>query len=255
MDLSYVTRTEYYAGLFKSSPKVTIHLVAGNVAISVLAADREAENAFENWECEVCGNRNPPGLSPTAARICTLCGVPRSLVPVPAASAPAPILSPHQGHISSSLPSAFPSTFFSSTSPSPLPHSPPPPSNPPPPPLRQQSSVACPACTFFNHPSMHFCEMCNTPLPRITSPQAAAATSPSLTKSAPSTRPVSPDINEDGQEDSPTMHMIKLSFRKGGDKSFYAVLRRSLKGKAWQVGRLTLLSDPTNALNICFHIQ
>lgn len=29
--------------------------------------------------------------------------------------------------------------------------------------------------------------------------------------------------------------MIRLSFRKGGDKALYAVLKRSLLGKAWQV--------------------
>ena len=30
--------------------------------------------------------------------------------------------------------------------------------------------------------------------------------------------------------------MLRLSFRKGGDKALYAVLKRSLLGKAWQVG-------------------
>ena len=29
--------------------------------------------------------------------------------------------------------------------------------------------------------------------------------------------------------------MIKISFRKGGDKAFYAVLRRSLLDKTWEV--------------------
>lgn len=29
--------------------------------------------------------------------------------------------------------------------------------------------------------------------------------------------------------------MLRLSFRKGGDKALYAVLKRSLLGKAWQV--------------------
>ena len=29
--------------------------------------------------------------------------------------------------------------------------------------------------------------------------------------------------------------MIRVSFRKGGDKSFYAVLRRSLLAKGWEV--------------------
>jgi ESCRT-II complex subunit VPS36 len=28
--------------------------------------------------------------------------------------------------------------------------------------------------------------------------------------------------------------LIKLSFRKGGDKSFYNVLRRALKAQAWE---------------------
>ena len=31
--------------------------------------------------------------------------------------------------------------------------------------------------------------------------------------------------------------MLRLSFRKGGDKALYGVLKRSLLGKAWQVGR------------------
>ena len=34
--------------------------------------------------------------------------------------------------------------------------------------------------------------------------------------------------NEDGPR------MIRVSFRKGGDKAFYAVLRRSLLGKGWE---------------------
>ena len=34
--------------------------------------------------------------------------------------------------------------------------------------------------------------------------------------------------------------MIRLSFRKGGDKPFYAVLRRSLLGKGWEVRLLSL---------------
>jgi len=51
-------------------------------------------------------------------------------------------------------------------------------------------------------------------------------------KSAPSSRPASPDL--DGGDDSSSSGMIKISFRKGGDKAFYAVLRRSLKSKTWE---------------------
>ncbi|KAG5650536.1 hypothetical protein H0H81_011879 [Sphagnurus paluster] len=45
-------------------------------------------------------------------------------------------------------------------------------------------------------------------------------------KSAPTSRPVSPDSDD---HDSVTSRIMKISFRKGGDKAFYAVLKRSLK--------------------------
>jgi hypothetical protein len=150
MDLSYITRTEYYAGLFKSSAKITMYLTSGAgtngapASGSSNGSTQGTDDVFESWECEVCGNRNPPGLSPTAARICALCGVPRSSVPIP-----------------------------------------------------------------------------------IKTPAAAA----------PSSRPASPDLGDEGGggEGNPATNMMKLSFRKGGDKAFYAVLKRSLMGKAWEV--------------------
>ena len=39
----------------------------------------------------------------------------------------------------------------------------------------------------------------------------------------------------DSDDDAPEKRMIRLSFRKGGDKPFYSVLRRCLLGKAWEV--------------------
>jgi len=153
MDLSYINKTEYYAGLFKSSPKVTMYLYAGtgtNGTVSNFPSsltNQDTEDVFESWECEVCGNRNPPGLSPTAAKICALCGVPRSSVPIPIKTPAA---------------------------------------------ARTPSSVACPDLG-------------------------------------------DDDDNDGGSEGDPLRHMIKLSFRKGGVKTFYAVLKRSLMGKAWEV--------------------
>jgi ESCRT-II complex subunit VPS36 len=52
-------------------------------------------------------------------------------------------------------------------------------------------------------------------------------------KSAPSSRPASPDPSDD--DDVATARFIKISFRKGGDKAFYGVLRRALKSKGWAV--------------------
>jgi ESCRT-II complex subunit VPS36 len=51
-------------------------------------------------------------------------------------------------------------------------------------------------------------------------------------KSAPSSRPVSPSPIGDSVDAANLL--IKLSFRKGGDKSFYNVLKRALKAQAWE---------------------
>ncbi|KAJ7075634.1 EAP30/Vps36 family-domain-containing protein [Mycena belliarum] len=185
VDLAQVTRTDYYAGLFTSSAKVTLHLAPPDDQ-----APDEQDPPFAAWECTVCANRNPPGRSPAAARVCALCGVPRDAVPGPS--------------LSSSLP----------VSPVPI----------PPTHRRQPSTIACPACTFLNHPSLRECEICASPLP---------FPPPTSTHSVPSSRPPSP-APSDADPDAPPL--IKLSFRAGGDKPFYAILRRALKGKAWAIG-------------------
>ncbi|KAK1217894.1 Vacuolar protein-sorting-associated protein 36 [Marasmius sp. AFHP31] len=61
LSLGLVGKTEYYAGLFTSSAKVSL-FVSSN-----------GNNSMESseWTCSVCGNRNGPGLS----RVCGLCGV------------------------------------------------------------------------------------------------------------------------------------------------------------------------------------
>lgn len=197
--LSYVTQTEYYAGLFKSSPKVTCHL-SGDPSALGSAEPTGAHVQSDSWECEVCAYRNPPGLSPAAARICGLCGVPRN----------APITS-GSSHQSSSLPS---SALSSSTSlAQELPHSAS---------THKQTSVACPACTFLNHPYLRACELCGTELQRAKGEY----------RSAPSSRPITPAADDD---DDLSPKLIKISFRKGGDKPFYAQLKLSLRNKTWEV--------------------
>ncbi|KAJ3911944.1 EAP30/Vps36 family-domain-containing protein [Lentinula edodes] len=194
--LSHVSKTDYYAGLFSSSPKVTLHL-------SIEDPASEEPSGFGSWECEVCAYRNPPGLSPSAARVCALCGVPRSL-PAKSASSSA----------SSEVPQpSIDSSFPTSASTSALPQR-----------FRKPSSISCPACTFLNHPSMQTCEICSTPLPKASGDHTQA-------KSAPTTRPTTPGLNDNDIESK----MLKLSFRKGGDKVFYTALKRSLKGRAWEI--------------------
>ncbi|KAJ7740907.1 EAP30/Vps36 family-domain-containing protein [Mycena maculata] len=220
MDLSYVGQTDYYAGLFKSSAKVTLYILPSLTVAADSDASDGLDTPFASWECEVCAYRNPPGLSPAAARVCGLCGIPRDSVPAPIAAP-----SPHQ--LLSSLPA-------SSSAPSLLPPSSSSGSH-----RRQPSTIACPACTFLNHPSLPSCEMCSTDLPRPTAPLSM--------KSAPSSRPASPDSSDNG--DDASLRLIKISFRKGGVQAFYNILRRSLKSKAWEAGpgnsTASALTDPS----------
>ncbi len=66
-----------------------------------------------------------------------------------------------------------------------------------------------------------------------------ALTGRALAKSAPSSRPTSPSNRDDEDDDDDDLsdgaRMVRVSFRKGGDKPFYAILRRSLLGRAWEV--------------------
>ncbi|KAI0299049.1 EAP30/Vps36 family-domain-containing protein [Multifurca ochricompacta] len=203
LDLSSIVRTQYYAGLFTSSPKVTIYLTQETSEIM------DSDETSESWLCEVCDFRNPPGSSPSGAK-CALCGVPRSkahsAAPIPPRAVSAP---PSSAHLLSS--------------------------SPPAPSAGRLKEVACPACTFLNHPALTECEICGTALTHAALPM----------KSAPSSRPGTPIPEGAGDENS----MLRLSFRRGGDKALYAVLKRSLLGKAWQV-RAKTIGQRTTSTNV-----
>jgi ESCRT-II complex subunit VPS36 len=194
LDLSGIVKTKHFAGLFTSSPKVTIYLVPEAPALT------NGDDAGESWRCEICDFRNPPGASPTSAK-CALCGVPRSNTRSAAPTPPRAVSAPPSSTYLVSSPPTFPGN--------------------------QLEEVACLTCTFLNHPSLTECEICGTALPRLASPPM---------NSAPSSRPVTPPNPDEAGDDST---MLRLSFRKSGDKALYAVLKRSILGKAWQVRAFT----------------
>ncbi|KAL0572270.1 Vacuolar protein-sorting-associated protein 36 [Marasmius crinis-equi] len=69
----------------------------------------------------------------------------------------------------------------------------------------KKEEVGCRVCTFINEPGATKCEMCESPL--------------------------------SGPPPSSSSSLIRLSFRRGGDKVFYNDLKRALKGKAWTINR------------------
>jgi ESCRT-II complex subunit VPS36 len=86
------------------------------------------------------------------------------------------------------------------------------------------TEIACPACTFLNHPSLTSCEICSTPLPK------RRATRPERQQSAPT--PDSPSTN--ANPSSGKMDVTRLSFRKGGSSEAYRRLKNVLSDKAWE---------------------
>jgi ESCRT-II complex subunit VPS36 len=259
LDLAQVVYTESYAGFFKSSPKITLYFASLNddagpsrsIAPSPAPTSmnnqitgnpdnkheqlltQDADDDWSSWKCTICGNRNPPGLSPAARGTCTLCGMPRDLDSI--ANGPAtlklpsspPILIPHA---STSSAYAASKSLPSSSSHAPVPNQE----------TSEDDGIACSACTFLNHPSLRECEMCGTPLQRPNTPASSSSRPHSVhasshpSKSAPVSRPSSPESSEQ-EGGKATNKYIRLSFRKGGDKSFYASLKTSLQTKAWLV--------------------
>jgi ESCRT-II complex subunit VPS36 len=228
-DLRRITQTEFYAGFLKSSPKITIFFQP-----PTLPEQQQPRETTFRWECGICGNINIfTGLVPPTA--CQLCGVPRSTKNAPQ------IQSSPSSEQSQSQTRSIPTSRSSLLTPGPsksLPSSSlPTPYRVPSPAMsartgnriENDAQLACPACTFLNHPSLRNCEICGTALPRPTigGPSTSSTIINHTNKSAPSSRPPSPDGT---RED-----ILKVSFRRGGDKAFYAALKSSLEAKVWDI--------------------
>lgn len=195
----------------RSSPKITLYLGRGPVAKSASAVPdlgepdtgRESPAEVGSWTCGVCGFANPlpAGVTLGPESKCALCGVgwsvgrtltpagseaaSRTATPAPSSIAPTPARA------------GTPATGRAAT------------------PAKEEpkgKQVACPACTFLNHPSMSQCEICGTPLrKRTTSTLNGAA------------------------EDAGEKHdVVRLSFRKGGAADAYKKLKGVLGDKAWE---------------------
>lgn len=212
LDLALVRQTDYWAGIFTSSPKIT--LVLGRAAevldlsASTTLPGRAAADEGASWVCRVCGMSNE--TSGSSRTKCGLCGVIRSTGPAlkstalqsSGASSPAFSLPPSR--------TATPSheAVIPPTSPA-LPPKP-----------KGGSGTACSVCTFVNHRSMTKCEVCDSPLASTGSSTPVISTPPSR----PSSMPTADTF-------------VKLSFRQGGDKAFYAALKQALAAKAWQIDK------------------
>lgn len=204
----------------RSSAKITLSFgqIPGqsDTRFSAENGGRSEETADDTWTCGVCGYRNAG-----AKAKCGLCGVGKDRVAPSRTGTPGPTwVSTVQKRASATIPIS-PGSGGTETAAA----------------IDMTSTTggrtACPACTFLNHPSMTSCEICSTSLPRASLGQANGNTGQSLVVSK----------AEEGK-----MEIVRLSFRKGGEKVAYAKLKSVLGQKAWerQVSRRVLCSIGKN---------
>ena len=86
------------------------------------------------------------------------------------------------------------------------------------------STLECPRCTFLNHPSIRYCEMCGASLdsPRENHPTSLERSS------SPGSRSETAPYGDRADWDN-----VRLSFRAGGEKHLYDRLKGALVQKKW----------------------
>ncbi|KAF7122420.1 hypothetical protein CNMCM5793_000445 [Aspergillus hiratsukae] len=91
---------------------------------------------------------------------------------------------------------------------------------------KPSTSTPCPRCTFVNHPYLLECEICGAPL------ASAVARGASAENSHRSESPA-PVFGQGNIANTETFEVVKLSFRGGGEKTFYERLKGALVQRKW----------------------
>ncbi|KAF8251199.1 Vps36-domain-containing protein [Wilcoxina mikolae CBS 423.85] len=195
VELKDVDRVEPWAGFLKSSPKVALYLhpSAGNsngVEPSPIGSSRPSPRS----STPLIRSASPPPA--TGVWICNICSFSNQITSnyiLRIASIPPCLtcgIKPQLSHLESSL-KQQPSTHPREAQP--------------------DSDLACPRCTFHNHPSLPNCELCGESLRTVKLPAPPRTASPAL---------------QDAQ-------IIKFSFRAGGSTAFLTHLKSARTQRKW----------------------
>lgn len=241
--LKDVEKPEFYAGFLKSSAKITLYpkplkqLTRGSSVpphpqtTSSNTPPRHsspvpAPPASATWVCPICSFSNPvpsnfdPALaSRTPIPPCLACGIKPPTVHVVKAAIAAISNRPTPGPQPSKI-NGGASVSASSG----------------------DSMLACPRCTFQNHPSLSQCEICGASL--------TAAVDKRLDLPKDPIRPESPGPTLASPLQSEVPECIKISFRGGGEKIFYERLKNALVQRAWLLQSAPPIPKPRPASGV-----
>lgn len=101
------------------------------------------------------------------------------------------------------------------------------------------SSVACPRCTFVNHPSLFECEICGAPLAAV---KALKPSDGERRSESPA-----PFFGQDRIKNTDTTESMKLSFRGGSEKAFHERLKSALIQRKWLLYDAPPVPTPSQA--------
>lgn len=205
IELNDIDHIDYTAKFLKSSPKITIFLK--KIGKQKKSKKRSTEPIrTTTWICPICTfpnnvqtNVNPNNQEYLPA--CETCGI----------KATSQI-------IQDSLNSYRTSNKSQDTSSSHKPLAP--------------KQIACPICTFLNHPSLRNCEICDTQLPANQENNSELENIDEMQLF--DDRIQIKTESNDGLDDSP-QPFIKLSFHKVGDKFFFNKLNENLEKFKWDI--------------------
>ncbi|MCJ1366052.1 hypothetical protein MMC16_005177 [Acarospora aff. strigata] len=110
------------------------------------------------------------------------------------------------------------------------------------------STLRCPRCTFLNHPSLPFCELCGAPLPSVNTYETERPGSQAVRPESPG-----PLLNGNTFAIGDASENIKFSFRGGGEKIFYERLKGAMIQRKWLLHAAPPIprpiASPNNGLN------
>ncbi|KAK6457138.1 EAP30/Vps36 family-domain-containing protein [Scheffersomyces xylosifermentans] len=105
-------------------------------------------------------------------------------------------------------------------------------------PTAERRDDQCPKCTFINHPSMKYCELCGTELKSVMPKSLQLKITESLSTLSVNENNSHNPMNlklENSSEvyTNSTKPYVKLSFRKGGENEFFRILNDTLAQMKW----------------------
>ncbi|CAG8390526.1 unnamed protein product [Penicillium salamii] len=257
IDLKELDRVESQAGFLKSSPKLTIYpkpqkkkpensrsataSPAVSHQLSLHSTESLAHSSQPNlpqtsaspkpinatWICPICTFSNPvpsnfdPATASAATHLppCLACGIKPPFTTVLKAAISAATSREPPLPTSAPSPAQAQDIVQSNSSWS----------------VGPGGSTPCPRCTFVNHPSLTECEICGAPLAGGSSSSANRVDSPA------------PLFEQSHIANTEVSESIKLSFRAGGDKTFYERLKGALVQRKWLLQNAPPVPSPSQA--------